>query len=99
MSMRVPSIHYYHLYMNKSFASYLFQGQGLGSKLFDFGESLAPISMVDVLSICDNLFPFYEKRGYVVTSRDPVDKHIPAHLLTRTDLEMVTLTKTKSLTK
>ena len=77
------------------FVRFYFQGQELGSKLFDFGESFAPTSKVNVRSICDNLFPFYEKRGYVVTSRDPADKHIPANLLTRSDLEMVTLTKSK----
>jgi hypothetical protein len=65
--------------------------------MFDFAESLAPISEVGVISVRDDLFPFYAKRGYVVTSRDPIEKHIPVKLLARTDLEMVTLRKLSSL--
>jgi len=62
----------------------MLQGNGLGSQMFDFAEALAPISEVGVISVRDDLFPFYGKRGYVVTSRDPIEKHIPVKLLIRT---------------
>merc|ERR1712037_365564 len=65
------------------------QGQGLGSRLLSFAEGLAPVSQVDVVSCRSDLFPMYERRGYVEKERYPVEKNIPERSLTRKGLQFV----------
>ena len=71
------------------------QGQGLGSRLLSFAESLAPVSQVDVVSCRSDLFPMYERRGYVEKERFPVEKYVPEASLTRKGLQMVVMRKTR----
>ena len=52
--------------------------------MLDFAESLAPISRIGVVSFRDDLFSFYGKRGYVITSREPIANLIPIQFLQRT---------------
>ena len=69
------------------------QGQGLGSRLLSFAEGFAPVSQVEVVSCRADLFPIYEKRGYVEVGRRPLEQYIPAEQLTRRDLQMVIMRK------
>ena len=71
------------------------QGQGLGSRLLSFAEGLAPVSQVDVVSCRSDLFPMYERRGYVEKERYPVEKNIPERSLTRKGLQFVLMRKNR----
>ena len=71
------------------------QGQGLGSRLLSFAEDLAPVSQVDVVSCRSDLFPMYERRGYVETERCTVEKFIPQNSLTRKGLQFIIMRKNR----
>merc|ERR1712008_135246 len=51
------------------------QGKGYGGKIFDFAESLAKITQIDCVSCRTDLFPFYEKRGYIEIERVPAEEY------------------------
>lgn len=61
--------------------------------LLEFGESLAPSSVVWVVSCRADLFPWYTKHGYVEVKRIPAGDFIPKDRMTRQNLEMVCMRK------
>ncbi|TRY67615.1 hypothetical protein TCAL_02722 [Tigriopus californicus] len=69
------------------------KGKGMGKMLLTFAESLAPTSVVWVVSCRADLFPWYIRNGYVEVKRIPVEDHIPRERLTRKNLEMVCMKK------
>ena len=69
------------------------QGKGIGSKILDFVESLAPVAQMIVAECRSDLIPFYLKRGYVKTRLHPILDFIPATSVTRPDLKMIELEK------
>ena len=73
----------------------LLQGQGLGSRLLSFAEDLAPVSQIEVVSCRSDLFPMYERRGYVEKQRFPLEKYVPESSLTRKGLQMVVMRKNR----
>ena len=73
----------------------LLQGQGLGSRLLSFAEDLAPVSQIEVVSCRSDLFPMYERRGYVEKKRFPLEKYVPERTLTRKGLQMVVMRKNR----
>ena len=68
----------------KHISSFFLQGQGLGSKVLDFLEQLAPIQVVGLVSCRTDIEPMYVKRGYNLVRRDPITDHISKEHLTRT---------------
>ena len=72
------------------------QGKGYGAKIFDFAESLAKITQIDCVSCRTDLFPFYEKRGYIEIERVPAEEYDEMKgTITRSGLEMVIMQKSK----
>ena len=69
------------------------QGQGIGSLLLDHVEVLAPICRVFVVDFRVELLTFYERRGYVETSREPVNlfKVLTPYLVTFTHTLLTTV--------
>jgi len=60
--------------------------------MLDFLECLAPIRKVGVVSCQTNLIHMYEKRGYKVVEKKPIDdKNVPN--ISRNDLEFVIMIK------
>lgn len=82
----------YHKYLCITKTTFL-QGQGLGSRLFNFAESLASIAQIRVVSCRSDLFPIYLKRGYRELYRYPAEKTIPPQYMTRQGLEFVVMQK------
>ena len=73
-----------------------FQGKGYGGKIFDFAESLAKITQIDCVSCRTDLFPFYEKRGYIEIERVPAEEYDEMKgTITRSGLEMVIMQKSQ----
>jgi len=62
-----------------------YQGQGLGSKVLDFLEQLAPIQVVGLVSCRTDIEPMYLKRGYKLERRDPITDHVSKEQLTRSE--------------
>ena len=69
------------------------QKLGIGGKLLDFGEGQGDISNVQVISLRTYLLTMYAKRGYREVKELPVNKVLPPHILTRTDLTVKFLQK------
>ena len=72
---------------------FISQGQGIGSTVLNFAESLARFPRIHVVSCRSDLFPFYQKRGYIQTKAYPVDTYVPRNRLTRFDLQMIEMEK------
>ena len=74
----------------------ILQGKGYGGKIFDFAESLAKITQIDCVSCRTDLFPFYEKRGYIEIERVPAEEYDEMKgTITRSGLEMVIMQKSQ----
>lgn len=71
----------------------VFQGQGHGSRLLRFAESLAKKAQIQVVSCRSDLFGFYDKRGYKETGRVPAETYIPPKYMTRQGLQMIIMQK------
>ena len=69
------------------------QGQGVGTALLKFAESLAPVSRIGCVSCRTDLIPFYAKRGYIKVEHAPiknfVDSEPSLENVTRNDITMI----------
>ena len=75
---------------------FFFQGQGLGSKVLDFLEQLAPVQIIGLVSCRTDIEPMYLKRGYKVERRDLITAHISKEHLTRTDVDFCIMVRNTS---
>ena len=71
------------------------KGRGYGTKMLNFVERFAPIQKIGVVSCQDNLINMYERKGYEIVEKEPMnDKNVPN--ISRDDLEFVIMLKNKS---
>ena len=75
---------------------FVFKGQGLGSKVLDFLEQLAPIQVVGLVSCRTDVEPMYLKRGYKLVRRDLITDHVSKEHLTRSDVDFCIMVKNTS---
>ena len=75
---------------------FVFKGQGLGSKVLDFLEQLAPIQVVGLVSCRTDVEPMYLKRGYKIVRRDRITDHVSKEHLTRSDVDFCIMVKNTS---
>ena len=54
---------------------------------------MAEVSRIEVVSCRTDLFPYYEKRGYVEVRRHPIEEYVPDEVIIRPGLEMVVMEK------
>ena len=73
--------------------SFVFKGQGLGSKVLDFLEQLAPIQVIGLVSCRTDVEPMYLKRGYKIERRDLITDHVSKEHLTRLDVDFCIMVK------
>lgn len=69
------------------------QGQGIGSKLLEYAETLAAVSQLEIVSCQADLKSYYSKKGYKEFARSPMTTFYNPALLTRTDVNFVKLEK------
>merc|ERR1719430_2808038 len=73
-----------------------YEGQGLGLKVLDFLEQLAPIQVVGLVSCQANIDQMYLKRGYRIERRDMITDHAFKEHLTRSDVDFCIMVKNTS---
>ena len=74
-----------------------FSGQGIGTALLKFAESLAPISQIGCVSCRTDLIPFYAKRGYIEVGQHSINHFVDSEPslenVTRNDITMIVMEK------
>ena len=82
---------------------YRCQGQGVGTTLLKFAESLAPVSRIGCVSCRTDLLPFYAKRGYFRVKHVPIKNFVDSEPslgnLTRNDITMIIMETQTGLKK
>ena len=80
-----------------NFYAKIFLGQGIGTALLKFAESLAPISQIGCVSCRTDLIPFYAKRGYIEVEQHSVNHFVDSEPslenVTRNDITMIVMEK------
>ena len=71
------------------------QGQGLGKRLLDFAESLAPVNEIEVVECRTDVIPMYQRRGYREIRRIPITDLLEVEQLTREDLQFIIMQKSR----
>lgn len=70
--------------------------QGIGTKLLDFAESLAPTAEVHRISCRTDLVDFYEKQGYMETTfLEDITESLPRKEISKNDITCIVYFKKK----